>query len=165
MHEVRPGRERTATTSASDFIPAFMNTPQADPARVLPGFDASGNIDFPALFRCGDILLGLAQSRCQRFAIQAAELQHPVEQVFRYGEDVGAVFTHEIAYVLGQMQNPAAIKALSEAFVNPDLNPMARNFPLFLLLRNFIHSTYLLRSDTKQPRLLEVWQMRRLPNS
>lgn len=38
-----------------------------------------------------------------------------------------ALFRHEIGYVLGQMQHPAAIPALSAALERPGENPMVRH--------------------------------------
>lgn len=39
----------------------------------------------------------------------------------------GAVFSHEIAYVLGQIQSKAAIESLKRALANDKLNCMIRH--------------------------------------
>lgn len=42
-------------------------------------------------------------------------------------EDKSAVFRHEVAYVMGQMQHPAAVEALKKALSNPDEHAMVRH--------------------------------------
>jgi len=39
----------------------------------------------------------------------------------------GAVFSHEVAYVLGQIQHPAAIDGLKKLLINTNLNCMVRH--------------------------------------
>jgi deoxyhypusine monooxygenase len=42
-------------------------------------------------------------------------------------KDSGAVFTHEVAYVLGQLQEKTAVKALSDVLQNEELHCMVRH--------------------------------------
>jgi deoxyhypusine monooxygenase len=42
-------------------------------------------------------------------------------------DDEGAVFAHEVAYVLGQIQHPAAIDGLKKLLLNTNLNCMVRH--------------------------------------
>lgn len=44
-----------------------------------------------------------------------------------HDEESGAVFTHEVAYVMGQMQHKGAIEALQKALQDPRLNAMVRH--------------------------------------
>eukprot|EP01127_Copromyxa_protea_P005490 TRINITY_DN15419_c0_g1_i1.p1 TRINITY_DN15419_c0_g1~~TRINITY_DN15419_c0_g1_i1.p1 ORF type:complete len:332 (-),score=108.96 TRINITY_DN15419_c0_g1_i1:123-1013(-) len=63
------------------------------------------------------------------FALRNIGTEEAVEALGRALDDTteGAVFSHEIAYVLGQIQSKAATESLKRALANKDLNCMIRH--------------------------------------
>eukprot|EP00049_Salpingoeca_infusionum_P012335 m.225252 g.225252 ORF g.225252 m.225252 type:complete len:296 (+) comp15157_c2_seq15:290-1177(+) len=71
--------------------------------------------------------LSLFQRYRALFALRNDGSEEAVLAIVAGLDDTSALFRHEIAYVLGQMQHPAAVEGLSKRLVIPEENYMVRH--------------------------------------
>ena len=74
-----------------------------------------------------DVSLSLFDRYRAMFALRNVGGSDSVTALVTGFRDSSALFKHEIAYVLGQMQHPAAIEGLKERLQDPSENPMVRH--------------------------------------
>ena len=69
----------------------------------------------------------LAQRFRTIFTLKAFPVEESIDIISEGFKDSSALLKHELAYVLGQMQNPYAIKILSQVLSDVEENPMVRH--------------------------------------
>ena len=107
--------EREKMAGASDFF-TVDPAPAAKSSDPKELGDALINEDLPIFDRY-----------CALFALRDLNSNDSVEQLVRGFQSTSALLRHEIAYVLGQMQNATSFDGLNQVLSNNDEHPMVRH--------------------------------------
>mmetsp|Transcript_17855 Transcript_17855/g.30799 ORF Transcript_17855/g.30799 Transcript_17855/m.30799 type:complete len:302 (+) Transcript_17855:79-984(+) len=111
--------EQDGLTKNGPSSEVFQSIDPAPPVSAMP---------LPELKR---ILLDRTASLYDRyralFALRNRNDEEAVLAITEAFDDPSALFRHELAYVLGQMQHPASIPALTRVLTNPDESNMVRH--------------------------------------
>jgi len=123
-------KQNRENADANAFHPMYGSVDPAPPSDLAEKPDSSPE----ALQKLKDTLLNKELSIFERYRamfclrnIGITEAVNILVSSVEDSESEGAVFAHEVAYVLGQIQNPAAVEGLKKLLKNTKLNCMVRH--------------------------------------